>query len=144
MHPTAPALAPSPLQVIPRWEKLAAEIEADPEAVRVLGWVREMYAFSLACALTRTALDLTVRRVHPNRDGCAAGRARLGWQDAGLGWTYIGGLDCRGYAVLRAAGVLGFACMQLPPQDELRANVRIASRAAGRSWVQFCLPLERV
>ena len=51
------------MQVIPTWEKLAAQIEADPESVRVLGWVREMYAFSLALALTHTKVDLTVSSV---------------------------------------------------------------------------------
>ncbi len=42
------------------WEALADQIEKDPESVKVLGWVREMYAFSLALALSHTTVDLTV------------------------------------------------------------------------------------
>lgn len=39
------------LKVTPDWERLAAHIEATPEAKSKLGWVREMYAFSIATAL---------------------------------------------------------------------------------------------
>lgn len=39
------------LAVVPDWERLAAYIEATPEAKARLGWVREMYAFSIATAL---------------------------------------------------------------------------------------------
>lgn len=45
----------------PRWEAVASKIEGDPEAVETLGWVREMYAFSLALALEKIPVDLTVR-----------------------------------------------------------------------------------
>ncbi len=38
-------------QVAPEWERLTAHIEADPESKEKLGWVREMYAFSVAMAL---------------------------------------------------------------------------------------------
>lgn len=47
------------LQVMPHWEAIADQVEKDPEAVEALGWVREMYAFSLACAISGTAVDLT-------------------------------------------------------------------------------------
>ena len=46
------------LGVIPYWERLTAEIEADTEAKEKLGWVREMYAFAVGCALRRLKLDL--------------------------------------------------------------------------------------
>jgi hypothetical protein len=39
--------------VAPEWERLTAHIEADPESKEKLGWVREMYAFSVAMALKR-------------------------------------------------------------------------------------------
>jgi hydroxyproline O-arabinosyltransferase len=39
------------LRVAPDWERLTAQIEAAPEAKAKLGWVREMYAFSIAWAL---------------------------------------------------------------------------------------------
>lgn len=39
------------VQVVPDWERLTAHIEADPESKEKLGWVREMYAFSVAVAL---------------------------------------------------------------------------------------------
>ena len=38
-------------KVVPDWERLTAHIEATPAAKTRLGWVREMYAFSIACAL---------------------------------------------------------------------------------------------
>jgi hypothetical protein len=34
------------------------QIEGDPQAVQALSWVREMYAFSLAAAAERLALEL--------------------------------------------------------------------------------------
>jgi hypothetical protein len=39
------------VQVIPDWERLTAHIEADKESKDKLGWVREMYGFSIAVAL---------------------------------------------------------------------------------------------
>lgn len=36
--------------VTPHWERVTAAIEADKEAVKVLGWVREMYAWDIAIA----------------------------------------------------------------------------------------------
>ena len=47
-----------PLQVVPEWERLTAHIEADPESKERLGWVREMYAFSVAAALRRVRLEM--------------------------------------------------------------------------------------
>ena len=38
-------------QVVDDWERLTAHIEADKESKEQLGWVREMYAFSIAAAL---------------------------------------------------------------------------------------------
>ncbi len=49
-------------KVAPEWERLTAHIEADPESKEKLGWVREMYAFSVAMALKqvmRNALFLS-------------------------------------------------------------------------------------
>lgn len=46
------------LEVTPKWEQLTADIEADPEAKEKLGWVREMYAFAIACALQKVKIDL--------------------------------------------------------------------------------------
>lgn len=37
--------------ITPDWERVTAAIEADPEAVKVLGWVREMYAWDVAVAM---------------------------------------------------------------------------------------------
>ncbi|EIE24619.1 hypothetical protein COCSUDRAFT_14028 [Coccomyxa subellipsoidea C-169] len=39
------------MEVAPEWERLTAHIEADMESKEKLGWVREMYAFSVAMAL---------------------------------------------------------------------------------------------
>ena len=41
---------------------LCEQIEQDEEAKKALEWVREMYAFSIACALEKVELDLKVRR----------------------------------------------------------------------------------
>eukprot|EP00898_Chlorokybus_atmophyticus_P003483 jgi/Chlat1/4135/Chrsp269S03965 len=46
-------------RVVAEWELVVAKMERDPEAVETLGWVREMYAFSIACAKARVSLDLT-------------------------------------------------------------------------------------
>ncbi|GAX80911.1 hypothetical protein CEUSTIGMA_g8346.t1 [Chlamydomonas eustigma] len=42
--------------VMPFWEKVTAAIEADPEAVKVLGWVREMYAWDIALAQAKVKI----------------------------------------------------------------------------------------
>ncbi|KAL3161193.1 hypothetical protein ABBQ38_009560 [Trebouxia sp. C0009 RCD-2024] len=46
------------IKVTPEWERLTAHIEADPKSKEQLGWVREMYAFSVAVALQGIKLDL--------------------------------------------------------------------------------------
>lgn len=45
--------------VIPDWVRLAAAIEADEKIKRRLGWVREMYGFSIALAKNGLDVDLT-------------------------------------------------------------------------------------
>ncbi len=45
-------------KVVPEWARLVAEIEADEQAVEVLGWVRDMYAWSFAAARTRVRHEL--------------------------------------------------------------------------------------
>ncbi|PSC74116.1 hypothetical protein C2E20_2633 [Micractinium conductrix] len=47
------------VQVAPRWEGLTQQMEADPAMVKKLGWVREMYAWSVAVAVERLKLDYT-------------------------------------------------------------------------------------
>jgi hypothetical protein len=42
--------------VLPYWEKVTADIEADAEAVKVLGWVREMYAWDIALAQAKVKI----------------------------------------------------------------------------------------
>ena len=46
------------MQVMPDWERLTAHIEADSESKEKLGWVREMYAFSVALALQEIPVNL--------------------------------------------------------------------------------------
>ncbi|CAL8467638.1 g7176 [Coccomyxa elongata] len=46
------------LEVAPEWERLTAHIEADPESKEKLGWVREMYAFSVAMALKQVEPEI--------------------------------------------------------------------------------------
>jgi len=53
------------LQVTPDWERLTAHIEADPESKKKLGWVREMYAFSVALALQGIKVDLAKPPLNP-------------------------------------------------------------------------------
>jgi hypothetical protein len=45
-------------RVTPDWEKLTAKVEADPDLVKTLGWVREMYAFSVALAMNKISTEL--------------------------------------------------------------------------------------
>lgn len=56
------------------WRGPAPQIEGDEEAKKALEWVREMYAFSVACALEKVPLERHVR-------GALAGRH--GWADTG-------------------------------------------------------------
>ena len=53
------------MQVMPDWERLTAHIEADPESKEKLGWVREMYAFSVALALQGVKVDLAKPPLNP-------------------------------------------------------------------------------
>ncbi|KAL4517798.1 hypothetical protein Ndes2526B_g02196 [Nannochloris sp. 'desiccata'] len=46
------------LSIMPHWERITASIEEDKDAKEKLGWVREMYAFSIACALENVNLEL--------------------------------------------------------------------------------------
>ena len=46
-------------KVTPDWERLAAAIEGDEGLKSSLGWVREMYGFSVALALHKIRTDLT-------------------------------------------------------------------------------------
>jgi hypothetical protein len=45
-------------RILPDWVRITAEIEENEQAKDKLGWVREMYAFSLACALQGVKLQL--------------------------------------------------------------------------------------
>eukprot|EP00850_Spirogloea_muscicola_P011540 SM000072S21174 [mRNA] locus=s72:97305:104460:+ [translate_table: standard] len=56
----APTLMPTSelRRVVPLWVDLTAKIEADEDAKQALGWVREMYAFSLAAAKAKVEIDL--------------------------------------------------------------------------------------
>eukprot|EP00899_Mesostigma_viride_P002880 jgi/Mesvir1/12593/Mv17923-RA.1 len=47
------------LRVAPLWEEYTAKIEEDAEAKEKFGWVREMYAFSIALAKAKVKVDLT-------------------------------------------------------------------------------------
>ncbi len=46
------------LKLMPRWERYAAWIESNAEAKEKLGWVREMYAYSIAAAAERIPHDV--------------------------------------------------------------------------------------
>jgi len=45
-------------RVTPDWERMAAIIEANEDVKNKLGWVREMYGFSVAMALNKMRMDL--------------------------------------------------------------------------------------
>jgi hypothetical protein len=72
-----PATGPAPTIILrrdlallmPEYERIAAEIEADPVAKQRLGWVREMYAYDLAAAIVarKTAPPQTeTQRLNPS------------------------------------------------------------------------------
>eukprot|EP00887_Chlorella_sp_A99_P004360 scaffold15.g4360.t1 len=46
------------MQVTPVWEDITVRCQTDAACKKALDWVREMYAFSVACALERIKLDL--------------------------------------------------------------------------------------
>jgi hypothetical protein len=68
-----PATGPAPalmrvhewISIMPHWERITAEIEEDTNAKAKLGWVREMYAFSIACALENVKLELQLPPYSP-------------------------------------------------------------------------------
>ncbi|KAK9816540.1 hypothetical protein WJX72_001729 [[Myrmecia] bisecta] len=53
------------IKITPDWERLTAHIEADPESKEKLGWVREMYAFSVAAALQNVKLEMLLPPKNP-------------------------------------------------------------------------------
>lgn len=61
---TVPASGPAPalirftdlVRITPDWERVTAAIEADKEAVKVLDWVREMYAWDIALVLGNVSM----------------------------------------------------------------------------------------
>eukprot|EP00245_Coleochaete_scutata_P006796 TRINITY_DN21580_c0_g1_i1.p1 TRINITY_DN21580_c0_g1~~TRINITY_DN21580_c0_g1_i1.p1 ORF type:complete len:801 (+),score=219.38 TRINITY_DN21580_c0_g1_i1:188-2590(+) len=68
-------------KVLPIWVKVTADIEKDEEAKEKLGWVREMYAFSIATALAKMPIDLPpvpqAIMVQPPADGIVGDAAIL-------------------------------------------------------------------
>lgn len=44
------------LALTPDWERVTAAIEADPDTVKQLDWVREMYAWDIAVALHNVSM----------------------------------------------------------------------------------------
>lgn len=78
-------------KVVPDWERLTAHIEADKESKDRLGWVREMYAFSVAAALQGIKLELLPPPKSPliaqppaDRAAGAASMLHYTWGDAYL------------------------------------------------------------
>ncbi|GMH39670.1 hypothetical protein BSKO_07568 [Bryopsis sp. KO-2023] len=47
-------------KITPEWERLTYFIESTPTIKQTLGWIREMYAFSIAAALQNVPFDLPV------------------------------------------------------------------------------------
>ena len=62
-----PGTGPAPLlmtvdlweKVTPDWETMTAKIEGNDDIKKALGWVREMYAFSMALSMNKIKVDLT-------------------------------------------------------------------------------------
>jgi hypothetical protein len=46
-------------KVTPDWETMTAKIEGNDDIKKALGWVREMYAFSMALSMNKVKVDLT-------------------------------------------------------------------------------------
>ena len=46
------------LQITPDWERLTKHIEDDKETKDKLGWVREMYAWSIGAALQVSLMQI--------------------------------------------------------------------------------------
>lgn len=44
--------------IVPGWEQITAKIEASDEAKKVLDWIREMYAWDVALALSGVKMDI--------------------------------------------------------------------------------------
>ena len=63
---TIPSTGPAPIlmrvedwkRITPEWERLAAFIEGNKHLVETLGWVREMYGFSIALRKNNIVVDL--------------------------------------------------------------------------------------
>lgn len=63
----APALLPVEawIALTPTWERITAQIEASEQAKKILGWVREMYAFSFALALEHVPVEVAPPPLSP-------------------------------------------------------------------------------
>lgn len=62
----APPLPPNlRSQVVPFWEDLTAKMEEDKEMTKALGWVREMYDFSVALVAAGLKLELDTEKTSP-------------------------------------------------------------------------------
>lgn len=53
------------LKVTPLWEELTAKMEASEEMKKGLGWVREMYAFSVAVVAAGLKIELFTEKTSP-------------------------------------------------------------------------------
>jgi len=122
------------VRLMPKWEEYAAWIENDSEAKDKLGWVREMYAYSIAAAQAGIVHEVqepgsTVLISQPPADD-SAGRASLfhyTWgaqfknSSGGVVWEF----DKRPFTETRHVRTMRAYIPSLPPQDAATRGLRL-------------------
>jgi hypothetical protein len=122
------------LRLMPKWEEWAAWIENDPEAKQKLGWVREMYAYSIAAAAAGVVHDIQEPGVSvlisqpPNDEKLGAASAfHYTWGSqfknatGGIVWEF----DKRPYVDVKHVRRISEHAPTLPPQDSAEKGYRL-------------------
>jgi len=139
---TIPCSGPAPVlikhgdlvKLMPRWEAHAAYIEGNEEAKQKLGWVREMYAYSIAAAETGVAHDVQEPRSTllisqpPNDEALSQASAfHYTWgaqfknSSGGVVWEF----DKRPYVEVKHVRRIRDFAPSLPPQDAVAQGYKL-------------------
>ena len=139
---TIPCSGPAPViirhadlvKLMPKWEEYAAFIESDSEAKDKLGWVREMYAYSIAAAAEGIEHDVqepdqTVLISQPPADDslhkASAFHYTWGAEFKNASGLTVWQFDKRPYVDVKHVRRIAEHAPTTPPQDSATAGYRL-------------------